>query len=96
MESRPGTFLELRFSPHGLKFAKPVEMTFNYSRCTVPADRPLGVVYVGNGFRILETMPSTDKRNVQKMSTLTDHFSGYMMSTGLNESSSTEGGISDW
>jgi hypothetical protein len=96
MESRPGAFLELRFSPHGLKFAKPVEMTFSYARCAVSADQAVGIVYVGSGFRILETMPSTDRRTTRKMSALTDHFSGYMMSTGLHESDEDQGGQNDW
>jgi hypothetical protein len=82
LEAKPGPFVQLEFAPHGLRFAKPVELTFNYARCVVPADQPLDVVYVAEGFRILETMPTTDRRTVKKMSALTDHFSGYMMSTG--------------
>jgi hypothetical protein len=82
MSVRPGPFMELEFAPHGLKFKKPVEITFNYGHCTVPANAPLDVVFVENGWRILENMPSSDVRGKKKMSTLTDHFSGYMMSTG--------------
>jgi hypothetical protein len=82
MSVRPGPFMELEFAPHGLKFRKPVEITFNYAGCTVPANAPLDVVFVENGWRILENMPSSDKRSTKRMSTLTDHFSGYMMSTG--------------
>ena len=96
MESRPGPFLELRFSPHGLKFAKPIELTFSYARCTVPADKPLSVNYVASGFKILETVPVTDKRAVKKMSALTDHFSGYMMSTGFADANDDQGGHGDW
>ena len=82
MSVRPGPFMELEFAPHGLKFKKPVEITFNYAGCTVPANAPLDVVFVENGWRILENMPSSDKRSTKRMSALTDHFSGYMMSTG--------------
>ena len=88
--SRPGPFVELEFAPHGLKFAKPVEITFNYARCDVPAGTAIDVVFVGNGWRILENMPSSDRRTTKKMSALTDHFSGYMMSTARKGAAQAE------
>ncbi|MGZ8490999.1 MAG: hypothetical protein ACXWZS_02215 [Gemmatirosa sp.] len=77
-----GRFVELQFAPHGLQFRKPVEITFDYSHCIVAEAQALNVVYVGNGWRIFETMPSTDKRSMRRIAALTDHFSGYMVSTG--------------
>lgn len=78
----PGPRTELEFAPHGLQFAKPVELSFDYSKCLVPESQALDIVYVGPGWRLLETMPSSDARGEQRIRALTDHFSGYMVSTG--------------
>jgi hypothetical protein len=77
-----GPVVDLQFEPHGLEFKKPVEMAFDYKGCIVPDDEVLGVVYVSHGRRVLEEMPSTDNRPLSKISALTDHFSGYMVSSG--------------
>jgi hypothetical protein len=82
VSEKAGNTMELEFQPHGLQFAKPVEMTFNYGRCVVADAQALDVVYVGNGWKLLETVPSSDKRSAHRISALTDHFSGYMVSTG--------------
>ena len=82
ISQKPGNTTELQFEPHGLRFAKPVELTFDYGHCVVEDAQALGVVYVANGWKLLETMPSTDKRSAHRISALTDHFSGYMVSTG--------------
>lgn len=82
---KPGASVELEFAPHGLQFRKPVEITFDYGKCVVADGDALDVVYVGTGWRILETMPSTDKRGAHRITALTDHFSGYMVSTGRRD-----------
>lgn len=88
-----GRSLELDFAPHGLQFRKPVEITFDYAHCVVEDAQALNVLYVGTGWRILETMPSTDKRGTRRISALTDHFSGYMVSTGRSMASEEDAGF---
>ncbi len=83
-----GPTIELQFAPHGLVFQKPVELSFDYKDCITRSDAPLGVVYVGNGWRVLETMPSTDKRSERRIRALTDHFSGYLVAWGVREDDS--------
>lgn len=85
-----GPEADLEFQPHGLQFQRPVEMTFDYGRCVVPtvpeADVELGVTYmgpVGAERRAIEKMPSTDKRDDHKISALTDHFSGFVITWGV-------------
>lgn len=73
----------IEFAPHGLQFAKPVEMTISYDQCIVPAGTELGVVYVLDGWRPDQKMPSHDERGSRTIAALTDHFSGYMVSTGF-------------
>lgn len=82
MTQKAGPVVDLEFEPHGLKFAAPVELSLSYKRCIVPTGANIGVVYVENGFKILQTMPSTDKRSASSISALTDHFSGYVVAWG--------------
>lgn len=82
MSQKAGPAVDIDFEPHGLRFAKPVEMSLSYKSCIVPDAAPLGVVYVENGWKILQTMPSTDKRASSSISALTDHFSGYVVAWG--------------
>lgn len=71
--------VNLEFAPHGLQFKKPVEMVIDYKQCIVPDDQELGVTYMGPGWRAIEQMPSSDKRSVSRISALTDHFSGFVV-----------------
>lgn len=72
-----GPRAELEFQPHGLTFREPVEVRISYKGCIVPADADLSVLYVGNGWRVLEQLPSHDKKAAEAVTGLTDHFSGY-------------------
>lgn len=71
--------VNLEFAPHGLQFKRPVEMVIDYGKCLVPDDVELGVVYMLNGWRPVEKMPSSDARKDRRISALTDHFSGYVV-----------------
>ena len=73
---------EVEFEPHGLRFRTPVTMTINYKGCVVPEGTEPGVVYAENGWNVLERMPVFVDAAKQEATALTDHFSGYLMSTG--------------
>jgi hypothetical protein len=74
--------VNVEFAPHGLQFVKPVEMTIDYRQCIVPDSTELGVTYVLNGWWGVEKMPASDARKDRKITALTDHFSGYIITIG--------------
>lgn len=71
--------VNVEFAPHGLQFSKPVEMTIDYKQCVVPDSEEIGVTYMLPGWRAAEKMPSSDARKDKKITALTDHFSGYVV-----------------
>ena len=77
----PGPLVEVQFQPHGLEFSRPVELRMNYERCIVPQGWEQSIVYLGVGFRILESRPSFDDDELREVSGWIDHFSGYAVAT---------------
>jgi len=77
-----GTVAEVEFEPHGLQFQRPVQLNMNYSHCIVPQGYSQGIVYLDNGFKILESRPSFDDDELREVSAWLDHFSGYAIATG--------------
>lgn len=77
------------------QFRKPVSLTLSYARCTrTNIDREtLRIYYVDsqtNAF--LEDMGGTDDKAGRKVSTGTDHFSGYLIGQGRTDDGSGDGG----
>jgi hypothetical protein len=83
-----GPRAELQFQPHGLTFKQPVEMRISYKGCILPEgdDPALSILYVGNGWRVLERLPTHDKKAAEAVTALTDHFSGYLVGWGRSRS----------
>lgn len=77
-----GPLVDVQFEPHGLRVAKPVELTISYEHCMIPDSRVLQVVYLGNGQRVLAEQPSVDDDELDEVRALTDHFSGYAVAVG--------------
>src|SRR5688572_3965768 len=75
-----GNYAEVRFEPHGLKFAKPVYLTMSYEDCgllrSAPAPR---IVYTDENRNILETFVSLPDFWRKTVTAKTDHFSGYIL-----------------
>ncbi len=66
----------VRFSPEGLKFAKPVKLTLSYSNCS-PLLLLKRVVYTDELLRILELIPSLDNLRTKTVTGDIRHFSRY-------------------
>jgi hypothetical protein len=80
-----GLIAEVEFEPHGLQFARPVELDMDYSHCVVPAGAQQTIVYIDNGFKLLEDRPSFDDDDLRNVQAWLDHFSGYAIATRTRE-----------
>jgi hypothetical protein len=66
----------VRFSPEGLRFAKPAKLTLSYSNCS-PLLLLKRVVYTDELLRILELIPSLDNLRTKTVTGDIRHFSRY-------------------
>lgn len=66
----------VRFSPEGLKFARPVKLTLSYANCS-PLLLLKRVVYTDELLRILELIPSLDNLKNKTVTGEIRHFSRY-------------------
>ena len=80
-----GTVAQVEFQPHGLEFDRPVQLNMNYSHCIVPEGWQQSIVYLENGWKILESRPSFDDDDLREVSAWLDHFSGYAVATSREE-----------
>jgi len=69
--------VEIRLSPHGLKFAKSVTLELNYKHCLRPTSFPYTVAYIDDSYRVLEWPSSYDAKREGEVSAGIEHFSGY-------------------
>ena len=75
-EQVPNRVNSVRFSPEGLKFAKPAKLTLSYSNCS-PLLLLKRVVYTDELLRILELIPSLDNLRTKTVTGDIRHFSRY-------------------
>ena len=66
----------VRFSPEGLRFAKPAKLTMSYGNCS-PLLVLKRVVYTDELLRILELIPSIDNLTTKTVTGDIRHFSRY-------------------
>jgi hypothetical protein len=66
----------VRFSPEGLRFAKPAKLTLSYANCS-PLLLLKRVVYTDELLRILELIPSLDNLKTKTVTGDIRHFSRY-------------------
>ncbi len=76
-EAPTSSLVDVEFSPEGLTFGRPAELSLSYKGCDVPADLDLRLAYVGWGNRILELPPSQDRRDLSEVVGEVGHFSQY-------------------
>jgi hypothetical protein len=76
-EAPTSSLVDVEFSPEGLTFGRPAELTLSYKGCDVPADIELVLAYVGWGNRILELPPSQDRKDRSEVVGEIGHFSQY-------------------
>jgi hypothetical protein len=75
-EQLTGSVNSVRFSPEGLTFAIPAELTMSYTNCE-SVSRPKSVVYTDEQLKILEQLDSYDKAQTKTVTSPIDHFSRY-------------------
>lgn len=75
-EQMTGPTNSLRFSPEGLRFEKPADLTMSYQNCLVVL-LPKHIVYTDEKFKILEVLRSLDLFNKKTVTAPIDHFSRY-------------------
>lgn len=76
------TGVQLDFVPHGLQFAKAVELRIDYTGCDATVGTPVNVYYTNATGGIAQVLPSAQAPARQQVRALTDHFSGYIASWG--------------
>ncbi len=77
-EQMSGRTNSLRFSPAGLRFEKPADLTMSYKNCLVVL-LPKHIVYTTESFKILEVLRSLDLFNKKTVTAPIDHFSRYAL-----------------
>jgi hypothetical protein len=77
-EQMTGRTNSLRFSPEGLRFEKPADLTMSYKNCLVVL-LPKHIVYTDERFKILEVLRSLDLFRKKTVSAPIDHFSRYAL-----------------
>lgn len=77
-EAPAGSEIEVTFSPHGLQFLKPAQLTLSYEQCMRPDRFTYRIVYV-DGHVVLEFPPSSDDKTLKEVEAPIDHFSSYMI-----------------
>ncbi|HEY7613424.1 MAG TPA: hypothetical protein VH764_10555 [Gemmatimonadales bacterium] len=75
-EQVPYRVNSVRFSPEGLKFARPAKLTLSYANCS-PLLLLKRVVYTDELLRILELIPSLDNLRTKTVTGDIRHFSRY-------------------
>jgi hypothetical protein len=75
-EQMRGSTNSVRFSPEGLRFEKPADLTMSYRNCLVVL-LPKSIVYTTEKFKILEVLRSLDLFRRKQVTAPIDHFSRY-------------------
>jgi hypothetical protein len=75
-EQMSGSTNSIRFSPEGLRFAQPAQLTMSYENCLLVV-LPKHIVYTSEKFKILEVLRTLDLFQKKSASAPIDHFSRY-------------------
>jgi hypothetical protein len=75
-EQVSGRTNSIRFSPEGLRFSRPAQLTMSYDNCLLilPTKR---IVYTNESLKVLEILRTLDLRLTHTVSAPIDHFSRY-------------------
>jgi hypothetical protein len=71
-----GSVNSVRFSPEGLRFARPAQLTMSYRNCVLTL-LPKRIAYTNELLRILDLLPSRDLLLNKTVTAPVDHFSRY-------------------
>jgi hypothetical protein len=75
-EQMSGKVNSVRFSPEGLKFARPATLTMGYRNCALVL-LPKRIVYTSELLKVLSTLRSVDLLGPKTVTAPIDHFSRY-------------------
>jgi hypothetical protein len=75
-EQITGSTNSIRFSPEGLRFEKPADLTMSYENCVLVLIQKK-IVYTDENLKILEVLRSLDLFKKKTVSAPIDHFSRY-------------------
>ena len=75
-EQMSGKVNSVRFSPEGLKFARPAALTMGYQNCVVVL-LPKRIVYTTELLKVLDILRSQDLLRAKTVTAPIDHFSRY-------------------
>ena len=75
-EQVSGKVNSVRFSPEGLRFARPATLTMRYDNCVLVL-LPKRIVYTNELLRVLDILRSEDMLRGKAVSAPIDHFSRY-------------------
>ncbi len=76
-EQVPGKVNSVRFSPEGLRFARPASVELSYRNCSLLLGVLKRVAYTDERLKILELIPSLDLLNLRTVTGTVKHFSRY-------------------
>jgi hypothetical protein len=71
--------VQVRFSPHGLEFRRPVQLYLSYDHCLKPADFDPQLVYVDTEGSILEWLTGKNQQKSGGIAGWIEHFSRYSL-----------------
>lgn len=77
-EQVSGSVNSVRFSPEGLRFATPAQLTMSYRNCIVVL-LPKRIAYTTELLQVLRLLPSTDLSGSKTVTSPLDHFSRYVV-----------------
>ncbi len=77
-EQISGQTNSIRFSPEGLRFSKPAELTMAYGNCALVL-LPKKIVYTDESLKILEVLRTLDLFKKKLVEADIDHFSRYAL-----------------
>jgi hypothetical protein len=74
------TLVEVELEPHGLTFARPAELSLDYSGCLQPPEwAKVFMVYLDAQEQVLEVTISRDKKGIKEVVGDLEHFSRYSL-----------------
>jgi hypothetical protein len=76
-EAPTTSLVDIRFSPEGLQFQKPAQLTLSYKGCVRPTNSDFLVAYLSQQNKVLELPPSHDQRSDDAVEADIGHFSRY-------------------
>lgn len=78
-ESLTSLNVELKFSPHGLKFRRPPTLSVSHDHCLKPPKSAMEIVYVDGSGSILEWLAGTVSPGATTIEGWIQHFSTYSL-----------------